>query len=230
MKRSITFLVLALGAAAHANLLHHYDFSSGVVDLAGSENGSLFDGASVSGGVLNLDGSNDYVEFGTHLVPTSGSYTVALFAKETVTKFGHVEFISQGFSGGPGYYIGHDPSYGIRATDSWTGTGVTMPTDGLTHHYALVVDAAASTSKLYIDGILKNTLASAIATTPGGTNTRLGNQFSSYSEYLGGTIDDVRIYDNALTDNDISRIAAVPEPATMLALGLGVVALRRRRR
>jgi len=42
-----------------------------------------------------------------------------------------------------------------------------------------------------------------------------------------GAIDDVRIYDNALSPAEV--MALVPEPATVLLLGAGLCLIRRRR-
>ena len=72
-------LTICTVGVTQAALIHHYDFTSGVNDTVGGSNGVLVNGASVSGGALNLDGIDDYVQFSSHIVPTSGSYTVALF-------------------------------------------------------------------------------------------------------------------------------------------------------
>ncbi|MDP6564466.1 MAG: hypothetical protein QF578_06535 [Alphaproteobacteria bacterium] len=84
--------------AKAAALIHHYDFNgAGVIDTVGGANGTLFGGASVSGGVLNLDGINDYVEMvGNKIVPTGTSaFTVSLDARQLSNQVGHRELISQ---------------------------------------------------------------------------------------------------------------------------------------
>jgi hypothetical protein len=45
-----------------------------------------------------------------------------------------------------------------------------------------------------------------------------------------GALDEVRIYNEALTQAQIQAVMAIPEPATMLMLGLGGLALIRRKR
>jgi len=45
-----------------------------------------------------------------------------------------------------------------------------------------------------------------------------------------GALDEVRIYSDALSETEIEAIMAIPEPATMLMLGLGGLALIRRKR
>ena len=198
MRLSMTlFLACALGGFAHAGavLIHNYQFQGNVNDLVGSANGALMNGAMAIGGVLNLSGSQ-HVQFASHIVPTSGSYSVFLFAQETVPTATYVEFISQGFSGGPGFYIGHNnPASGqiIRASDLWQNTSVLFPTNVLWNSYALVVDSAANQSLLYVNGALAATLGSAITTTAGGNDTRLGRQFDPFNEFLTGKIADAGV-------------------------------------
>jgi hypothetical protein len=239
--------VLAFASPANAQLLHHYSFNTpgAATDGAGSANGTLLGGATVAGGVLTLDGLNDYVQFGSHIVPTSSSYTVSLFARQAANApnyYGYSEFISQGSSGGPGFYIGTQGAgngSGLRATDSWIPAPGSFAADGVFHLYTLVVDAAANDSYFYIDGVLKGQRGFAIQTTTGGTDTRLGNQFGGYDEWFRGDLDDVRIYGNALSAANVQALAAggpvtsAPEPASavMLVTGLaGLVAVARRRR
>lgn len=231
-------LALALSAVpAEAALIHHYQFDSDVSDSAGSEDGTLMSGAAVVGGELILTADGDFVEFGSFLVPTSGDFTIALFAREFAPDGAYMELISQG----NGFYFGRSPGAGgdIRASDSWISTGVGFPMDDLEHHYALVKDSAANETRLYIDGLLQATLAAALPMPGGGTNTRLGRQFNGHAEYLQGSMEDVRIYDDALTAEQIGALAnpqgepaPVPEPSTwaLMLTGAAGLALARRRR
>ncbi len=194
---------------ADADLIHYYPFSSGAIDEAGSADGELLFGASVIDGKLCLDGVDDEVRFDEKLVPTSGSYTVALFARQTVPQDCYRELISQGFSEGPGFYFGHNCAriQLIRVGDSWQDTGVPFPTDGLAHHYAVTVDADAGVSRLYVDGTPVAQLGSAIATTTEGDATRFGRQFDPPAEHFNGELDEVRIYNHALTDDEIECLS-----------------------
>jgi hypothetical protein len=216
-KKILLFLsitVLAFTAQSNATLIHSYEFNSNANDSVGSANGTLIGGATVSGGVLHLDGVSGYVQFASQIVPTSGSYSVILSALETAPVANYVELISQGFSGGPGFYIGHDPSGNIRVSDSWVNTGVPFPPAGTFNTFVLTVDAVAGDSKLYIDGTLVATLGIAISTTSGGDDTIFGRQFDPYAEYFGGELDNIRIYDTALT---ASEVAGVPDSGSTLA-------------
>jgi hypothetical protein len=140
-----------------------------------------------------------------------------------------MELISQG-SGGSAFYLGHNPSHIIRGGDQWLSAGVPYPSDGLTHQFAYV--RSSSNTLLYIDGSLA-AQTGAVNISSGGSFTRFGRQYGPHAEYFNGTLDNVRIYDGALSASEINAVSAVPEPssALMVLAGLaGLGALRRRRR
>ena len=223
---------LAAGPA-HSGLIHQYTFNGNVNDqVGGGVNGTLVGDASAAGGVLTLDGSGDWVSFGSNfLVPTSGSYSVLLFAKFTYDGNVH-EFISQGNSGGPGFYIGPygnemrvSDNYGWTATPSFSGscggvcTGIEAPSDGDWHHYALVVSSGSA--EFFIDGISRGTRSG--FSIGGASPTVLGSQFGGNWELFNGMMQDVRIYDNALSTSAVQEIIAnqsgVPEPGSAVLVG-----------
>jgi hypothetical protein len=243
----LTCMALVAIGPAHSTLIHQYTFNGNVNDqVGGGVNGSLVGDASATGGVLTLDGTGAWVAFGgSFLVPTVGDFSVMLFAKYTFDGNVH-EFISQGNSGGPGFYIGPygnemrvTDNYGWTATPFFSGscggacTGIEAPSDGAWHHYALV--RSGSIAEFFIDGISRGTRS---GLSIGGANpTILGSQFGGNSELFNGQMQDVRIYDNALSHAAVQEVSngpsATPEPGSALLLGsalLGAGLFARRKR
>ena len=82
--------------------------------------------------------------------------------------------------------------------------------DNQWHHVAFVVDASGG--KLYVDGFLKGSLP--WAGTPGAPSTSQPLHLAHYpqgassGEYLPGVLDDVRIYNRALSPTEVSELYA----------------------
>lgn len=207
---AVTSAVLGVAsAAASADLIHHYPMVGDVSDVVGNAHGTLVNGAAICDGALCLDGVDDYVQIDLKIVPRSGSYSVAMFYRQDSMQMTYVELISQGFSGA-GFYVGHDPSRRFRVTDQWgDGSAGSFPPPGDWHHLAVTVDADANLTTLYVDGQPVNTRSVAIATTDGGDSTRFGRQFDPFEEFLHGLMDDIRIYDHALSREDVAELAGV---------------------
>jgi len=147
-----------------------------------------------SGGVLDFDGVDDYVS-STALIPSTGDFSVTFWAKQNSPQTGNVEFFSQGTSGNA-FYLGHNSAGIFRIGDTWLNSGVSFPTDGLWHYYAVV--KSASNTEFYIDEVLVASLGGAIAN-PSNTDFRLARQYGVHGEYLNGQIDKFSVWNTALS-------------------------------
>lgn len=241
MKRLALFatatIALAVSAAPASaqTLLHEYKFDgTTVADSVGSVDGALFNGATVSGGVLHLDGVDDHADLTAQLIPTNGDpYSVFI----SFTTFGpqahsYNELLSQGSSGGPGFYLGATGGL-IRLTDYFGGglPGTAFPDSG--SHNLLLTTATGLGTFLYLDGVQVFNTPGYLGIGATGNNTRFGDQFGSYGENFKADVDLARFYSGVASYAQASAIGAVPEPATwaMMILGFGIAgaAMRRRR-
>jgi len=209
------------GTSKAADLIHQYYFTNelSVIDSVGTADGVLQGGATISNGALNLNGSGQFVQFSTYLIPTgTNSYGVSLTVTDNAPT-ALAEIISQGGkTGGGPFYIG-TAGANIRLTDQHQGTGISMPT-GLTTLLYLFTEG---NQKLFINGNLVFSGTGNYTMDSGDTYTRLGAQFGGFGEYWNGTISQVKIYNN-ITASDLET-GAVPEPSTYALFGLGALAI-----
>jgi hypothetical protein len=162
-------------------------------------------------GALTLNGSNQEVDI-PNLLGSPATITVSVWANLTAVTGTAADLIS--FAGGQG-------SVDIRLDDTgtntkvfyyagggtWTGeidTGIAYAGTGW-HLFTYVVNPAASIESFYVDGVLKGTAAYAapIVYSGGGTYTAIG---SGSEGNFKGTIDDVRIYNRALSQSDVMTL------------------------
>ena len=103
--------------------------------------------------------------------------------------------------------------------------------DGEWHLMTLTLDKTGNEARFYMDGVQDGaTTAYSLDATAVGfvMGTRWGSRTLG-TDSLGSTIDDVPIYNTALTAAEVAALP-IPEPATMSLLALGGLALLRRRR
>jgi len=210
-----------------------WKFDNNASDSAGGNSGTTRGNptyvAGNSGRAIRLDG-DDYVDFGnpTSLDFGTGDWTVSAWIKTTQSGTGDE-------NKGTIYSKGADQTGGIRYTlainEATSGmitlttdddatkaqaTGNTPANDDLWHHVAGIRIAAQLL--VYVDGALDGT-----GTVPEGydlsgttqTNAYVGvivdNRDGTLFKYFTGEIDDVRIYDYALSDTDLLSAAGLTE-------------------
>jgi hypothetical protein len=172
-----------------------------------------------------------YIHDSTTYLPTN-AFTYSVFVKVDGWQDGTWDTVLSKQSGGTtGFALRHTSNLDYTGVDFIGGTNIRDVTDKVNvadngwHHLAFTYDG--TTAKYYIDGILRKSLASDF--TPNTSSFLvLGAQDTAGNEQFGGLVDDLTVYDTALTAEEI---AAIPEPATLgmvLSCGGALIMIRRR--
>jgi hypothetical protein len=256
MKTFFALGALACFASANADLVGHWNFdeTSGTTAYDSSPsgyNGALNGGASfvtggVSGGAISLStASNSYVSMGNVLPLTGSEYAISAWIKTTSTgaeaavakhDAGYYNGFIMQTNAGSGYGAANKVSMYTSDVAGGEATSTSNINDGNWH--LVTASRQGGLTSLYVDGNLEivkatnNVAANSRDFLVGGVYAFTGN-VGAYN----GLVDDLQVYDKALTANDVSYLynnpgAPVPEPATMACLlgGLGALIARRKKK
>lgn len=175
------------------------------------------------GTALHLDGSNDYIDLGTATAlnfTNTNSFSIETWVKLPNSASAQLQLVSK-FDGGatqigwglqctngvPSFYMG------AGSTDLATIQGGTTDLrDDQWHHIAVTYNGSnnfLTGVQIYIDGILQNNSSTGTVTSISGSPVTAGNAAlgafinSGPAEFMTGELDEVRIWDVALTANQI---------------------------
>jgi len=161
------------------------------------------------GGGIRFDGDVDHVNATVTGAPTGANpRTVEAWVKasNTAAKQGCVAYGNDAANEAWGFLISSACAPRQWALQVWGGddqcTGVTPDTNW--HHHAATYDG--STTRYYIDGVLYNTSTVTVSTV--GTTLEIGRELDG-DNMFNGTIDEVRIYDRALSAAEINWSSGV---------------------
>jgi len=201
-----------LRLVAHWKLDEYYGDTA--YDSAGENHGTLHGGpfwlptSGQVGGALQLDGVDDYVDCGNNgSLNIKDEITIALWVKTNDTGNGdHNPYVTKGDHS---FALKHNYTnyidFFIYDSDWHTvWSQVESSFNGVWHHLAGTYNG--NDLKLYIDGRLKATTSYAGSINISAYNVNIGRNSEKTDRFYNGLIDDVRIYNYALSVDEIAGI------------------------
>jgi hypothetical protein len=197
--------------------VHAYKFDEGsgttTADAVGDADATLDNvqwTEGIQGGGLSFDG-NGQADTGASLVDTAGSYSVSAWVKLDEAGGGFQTVVSQDTGQNSAFFLqysGQDQRWAM----SFVGQRALSPEKpevGRWYHLTGVRDAQAGTVSLYVDGEKVDTYSACLADDSTG-NTVIGRaQYGGQQvDFLHGDVDDVRLFDRALSDEEIATLAS----------------------
>ncbi len=179
---------------------------------------------------VTLNGSSQFVDVPASVITTSSPFTACAWVKfNSVT--GNQTFVSMDGTNVSAFYFKKESdtdstapnklALEIYAADNGSSTqfrsaGTTTVTTGTWYHACGVY--TGSVARIYVNGSQEGsdtTITSSFAATG---HTIIGAAFwAARLDYVNGTLDDVRVYNRALSATEISALAAGNQPGTYLA-------------
>ncbi len=233
--RNILFVLPLIGIflfnSAHASLeeglIVHYSFDGNANDRSGNNNHGTVNGAQLTidrfgneNSAYSFNGINNFISASSDILPTAERTTTLWFKTNTVSK-SPVLFSYGGGNCGSSWFIGftvesNNNNYYLSSHCDINTLISPDSLDSIDTWLHLVISTDTSGTKIYINGVkiasnnnfITNTdvtgknLSIGVATSPSG--------FAPYTDinvgYFDGSIDDVRVYDRALSESEIQEL------------------------
>ncbi len=208
-------------ASAQTGLVAAYGFNEGAgttaADASGNTNtgtlsGATWNAAGRYGSALSFDGSNDWVTIADKSVlDLTSAMTVEAWVYASSSSGWRTVLLKEG-SAGLSYALyssdaGSRPSGWIRRTSDIDATGTSAIATNTWVHLAATYNG--STLTLYVNGVQAATRAITGAIVTSTLPLRIGGS-AAWGEYFAGRIDEVRIYNRALSASEIQTDMNTP--------------------
>jgi hypothetical protein len=187
-----------------------YPLDGSAVDQAGDHDGTVVGGAAFADRGLALNGSTQYVDLGAPILNTASDYSASAWVKLDKADGAFQTVVSQDGASSSDFFLqysGADQRWamsfaGVRAL------GPVKPEVGRWYHLVGVRDSVKGELRLYVDGAPAGVQSACLpqAAPTGHTVIGRGKFGGNPVDYLAGTVDQVHLYDRALTAAEIKDL------------------------
>ncbi len=212
-----TVSITVLQQSQTTSLMGYWDFDSSLSDMSGNNNDGTIYGTDLSSalnnGNLSLDGTDDYVNCGNNVTSTDmNKITISAWIRpDSFGSTGWPRIVDQGNgSTGFSFYLDQNKEslkfvvYGEKTVESQRNV-VNL---GTWQHVAVTYDSSSQAINFYLNG--NNIGSSTYSAIPADTSQSpflIGMRGYDTKRNFDGMLDEVRIYNEALSASDITSLA-----------------------
>ena len=146
---------------------------------------------------LSFDGVDDYISFANSVIPTTGDVSVQVWAYAEQNN-GYSNIIAQGDPTNGAYFVSYESDNQMRISHEWSNIDVAYPFGEWVQITVVKNDGG---TKLYFDSQLAAETTSTML--PTDNPLFIGVQYNGNNEHWSGNIDEVRLWNIALSDAEI---------------------------
>ncbi|MGI6278201.1 MAG: DUF2341 domain-containing protein [Patescibacteria group bacterium] len=159
------------------------------------------------GKALEFDGDKSIISITSNETNfTNEDFTVSVWTKATISQGSNKRIVAQGTYQADGWEIfNSDGKVELRTyqTGTFQGSSANYNDDGKWHH--IIVIRKNTTAKFYIDGVLINEGTGHNSPTISDDNLEIGGNTDHAGYYYSGLIDEVKIYNYALSEEEVRQ-------------------------
>ena len=200
---------------ANPNSIAYYKMSD-ATDQLGNYNGTAtnvnFNTEGKFGFAGAFNGSSSIINLGDHNVfsPSVNPLSFSLWIKKSTSDFNCI--YSKGASGSYEYALFISGSgvielvaYTLNASSSVSISTSASYSDGNWHHVVAIYDPSGS-FKIYVDGSQQATSSTSLSMGNSSNALNIGKKFENNVDILNGSLDQIRIYDSAISAADVTTL------------------------
>ena len=183
---------------------------------------------------VDFDGTDDYLDAGSGLDFNNTNFSVSCWFKTTDTVWRLVQTRNTGSVGTKaGWQIScHNGSNFFNTiiedtsnnSINFSGVTVTNELDGNWHNLILTWDTSSGTAKLYIDGVIKDSVtnSSMINANLNSTDNLTFGASNSLQQFLNGKLDEIGIFNTTLSSDQVGELYNQGVPSNLLTSTAGL--------